>query len=41
MKNAYATARMFGRGRLFSAWLALRFAVTGCTGRYRINLTEA
>jgi hypothetical protein len=34
--TAYSCARGFGRGRLFSAWLQLRFWFTGRTGEYRI-----
>lgn len=34
---AYKQARLFGRGRWFSAWLQLRHSLTGHTGRYRIR----
>lgn len=37
-RRAYWNARAFGRGRLFSAWLQLRFWITGRTGPYRIWL---
>lgn len=35
--GAYRVARVFGRGRLVSAWLQLRMWATGSTGRYRIR----
>lgn len=34
-RSAYRVARMFDRGRLFSAWVAARYVVTG---RYRVSL---
>jgi hypothetical protein len=39
--NAYRRAREFGRGRLFSAWLQVRFWLTGRTGKYRIRWGNA
>lgn len=40
--RAFDTARAFGRGRLFSAWIAARYTATGWTGGYRIySLTNA
>jgi hypothetical protein len=37
-RRAYWHAREFGRGRLFSMWLQVRFWITGRTGPYRIWL---
>ncbi len=34
--RTYHLARSFGRGRLFAAWLELRFLLTGRTGWYRV-----
>lgn len=39
--SAYHRAREFGRGRLFSAWLQVRFWLTGRTGAYRIRWGNA
>lgn len=36
----YDAARVFGRGRLFSAYLAVRYAMTGKTGRFKIRCLE-
>lgn len=38
--SSFRRARQFGRGRLFSAWLAARYALTGYTGKYRIKPWE-
>lgn len=35
--SPYRVARQFGRSRIVAAWLALRYVLTGRTGRYRIK----
>ena len=36
-RHAYQTCRSFGLGVLHSLWRATRYAVTGRTGKYRIQ----
>lgn len=35
-RTTYRFARQDGRGRMYSAWQALRYLCTGCTGRYLV-----